>query len=216
MGCSATCGIGYQTRNRNCSNPSPMNGGANCSLLGSTSENRTCSNISCPVNGNFSMWSNWTMCTVTCGGGYQTRNRNCSNPSPMYGGANCSLLGAKTENRTCGNISCPINGGLTMWSNWTMCSVTCGIGYQTRNRNCSNPLPMYGGANCSLLGAKTENRTCSNISCPVNGNFSMWSNWTMCSVTCGGGYQTRNRNCSNPSPMFGGANCSLLGANTEN
>ena len=53
-----------------------------------------------------------------------------------------------------------------MWSNWTECSETCGIGIQHRNRSCTNPTPQYGGTNCTYLGAVKENRTCANISCP--------------------------------------------------
>ena len=39
----------------------------------------------CAVDGG---WSNWTACSQTCGGG--THSRNCTNPSPRYGGKNCT------------------------------------------------------------------------------------------------------------------------------
>lgn len=44
--CSRTCGGGSQKRTRRCNNPSPRNGGRNCS--GSSSGSRTCNSGSCP------------------------------------------------------------------------------------------------------------------------------------------------------------------------
>ena len=43
--CSKSCGGGNQTRTRACNNPTPKNGGANCS--GSTTESRSCNTQSC-------------------------------------------------------------------------------------------------------------------------------------------------------------------------
>ena len=31
-----------------------------------------------------------------------------------------------------------------------MCSVSCGCGNQTRTRLCDNPLPKFGGSNCTV------------------------------------------------------------------
>ena len=37
-----------------------------------------------------------------------------------------------------------------MWTPiaYTACSVTCGVGVQTRNRSCTNPSPAHGGIYC--------------------------------------------------------------------
>ena len=40
--CNVTCGVGNQERQRTCSNPSPENGGRNCTLLGDGEEKRSC------------------------------------------------------------------------------------------------------------------------------------------------------------------------------
>ena len=46
--CSATCGNGFQERERACNNPVPENGGKNCSDLGELTERRVCSVMECP------------------------------------------------------------------------------------------------------------------------------------------------------------------------
>lgn len=53
------------------------------------------------VNGG---WSGWSSCSLSCGGG--TQSRTCTNPSPSGGGANC--VGASSQ--ACNTHVCPING----------------------------------------------------------------------------------------------------------
>ncbi|XP_045160489.2 SCO-spondin-like [Mercenaria mercenaria] len=208
--CNVTCGGGEQSRSRECSNPLPQYGGNNCS--GDTSESQACNSDNCPINGGYTAWSAWTACNVTCGGGEQSRSRECSNPLPQYGGNNCS--GDASESQACNSENCPINGGYTAWSAWTACNVTCGGGEQSRSRECSNPLPQYGGNNCS--GDASETQACNSENCPVNGGYTAWSAWTACNVTCGGGEQSRSRECSNPPPQYGGNNCSGDASETQN
>ena len=57
------------------------------------------------VNGGWSNWSGYTECSRSCGGGTQTRNRSCTNPSPQHGGLNCR--GNSSESRPCGIKLCP-------------------------------------------------------------------------------------------------------------
>jgi hypothetical protein len=108
----------------------------------------------------------------------------------------------------------PINGGWSAWSSYGSCSATCGGGTQTRTRTCTNPSPANGGADCT--GGSSETRSCNTESCPVDavdGGWTTWSSWGTCSLTCGGGTQTRTRTCTNPAPANGGADC--VGSATE-
>lgn len=50
----------------------------------------------------------------------------------------------------------PRNGGWTPWTSWSPCSTTCGIGFQVRQRSCSNPTPRHGGRVC--VGQNREER----------------------------------------------------------
>ena len=64
-----------------------------------------------PVDGSYNDWSAWTTCSMSCGGGVKFRHRNCSNPAPMHGGRDCSLIGPATESDSCNSQPCP--GGLS-------------------------------------------------------------------------------------------------------
>ena len=56
------------------------------------------------VDGNFSQWSNWTSCSVSCSQGARTRERTCTNPSPVNG-TNCT--GNYTDWIVCKEGPCP-------------------------------------------------------------------------------------------------------------
>lgn len=73
-------------------------------------------------------------------------------------------------------------------------------------------LPCFSGQLCP--GDAMETRVCYGVaSCPVNGNWSPWGDWSTCSSTCVGGRRFRYRNCTNPPPSNGGISC--VGSNVE-
>ena len=57
------------------------------------------------VHGNFTVWSGWSNCSVTCGSGFKYRTRNCTNPAPENGGNNCN--GEHTNTTDCSVGYCP-------------------------------------------------------------------------------------------------------------
>ncbi|XP_029919410.1 adhesion G protein-coupled receptor B2 isoform X7 [Myripristis murdjan] len=149
-------------------------------------------------------WSQWSVCSLTCGQGWQVRTRSCVS-SPY--GTLCS--GALRETRMCNNTaSCPGEPGITgsvhglweEWSSWSLCSVTCGRGSRTRTRKCVN-----GGGATPCGRPETQTKLCNIAVCPVEGQWLDWAPWSRCSVTCNTGTQQRQRRCS--SSVHGWAEC---------
>jgi len=66
------------------------------------SESQSCNINSCPIDGGWSKWSQWSICTKTISG-IQARTRECANPEPAHGGKKCN--GNKAVVRECNNIS---------------------------------------------------------------------------------------------------------------
>ncbi|XP_076800246.1 thrombospondin-1-like [Clavelina lepadiformis] len=96
------------------------------------------------------------------------------------------------------------NQGFSPWSSWSECTVTCGIGSETRGRSCD-------GAHYPCDGPNLESRNCVRPACKTkvsrNGGWSFWTPWAPCSVTCGKGRMTRIRTCNSPTPQLDGAEC---------
>ncbi|XP_057291700.1 hemicentin-1-like [Hydractinia symbiolongicarpus] len=160
--CSVSCGTGQQTRTRPCNNPKPIANGNKCDVLGPAEETRECdAKKDCPVNGKFGEWSSYGPCSAKCGGGSQTRTRECDSPAPAGTGKKC--VGPTTESRECGKGDCSVDGGFGDWSSYSSCSKTCGGGVQTRTRECNNPTPLGSGKDCA--GAREETRGCANDFC---------------------------------------------------
>uniref|UniRef100_A0A669Q4N2 Adhesion G protein-coupled receptor B2 n=1 Tax=Phasianus colchicus TaxID=9054 RepID=A0A669Q4N2_PHACC len=132
-------------------------------------------------------WSQWSVCSLTCGQGSQVRTRSCV--SSPYGTLCSGLL---RETRTCNNTAtCPVEGQWLEWGAWSRCSVTCANGTQQRTRKCS--VSAHGWAECR--GAHADARKCSNPMCPTDSKWGPWNHWSLCSKTCDTGWQRRFRMC---------------------
>ncbi|PNI67325.1 HMCN1 isoform 2 [Pan troglodytes] len=199
--CTRSCGRGNRTRTRTCNNPSVQHGGRPCE--GNAVEIIMCNIRPCPVHGAWSAWQPWGTCSESCGKGTQTRARLCNNPPPAFGGSYCD--GAETQMQVCNERHCPIHGKWATWASWSACSVSCGGGARQRTRDCSDPVPQYGGRKCE--GSDVQSDFCNSDPCPTHGNWSPWSGWGTCSRTCNGGQMRRYRTCDNPPPSNGGRAC---------
>uniref|UniRef100_A0A8D3B016 Adhesion G protein-coupled receptor B2 n=1 Tax=Scophthalmus maximus TaxID=52904 RepID=A0A8D3B016_SCOMX len=130
-------------------------------------------------------WSQWSVCSLTCGQGWQVRTRSCVS-SPY--GTLCS--GALRETRMCNNTT-SLHGLWDEWSSWSLCSVTCGRGSRMRTRKCVNE----GGA-VACERPEIQTKLCNIAVCPVEGQWLEWGPWSRCSITCNTGTQERQRRCS--------------------
>lgn len=205
--CNVSCGGGLQLRIRNCTNPEAQHNGTDCD--GSSDDQVICNVNECPIDGNWTFWSDWNECNASCGGGSYNRSRRCSDPSPEYGGDNCT--GHNWESEICNSDPCPVDGGWMDWTVWGPCNTTCDGGTQQRYRECNNPYPEHGGSNCT--GEHYRLQQCNNNHCPVDGNWTSWSTWGECDASCDGGSMMRTRSCSEPEPAYHGAECD--GDNSE-
>ncbi|XP_032193673.1 semaphorin-5A isoform X3 [Mustela erminea] len=169
----------------------------------------TCPTRNLTVDGHFGAWSPWTPCTHTDGsavGSCLCRTRSCDSPAPQCGGWQCE--GPRMEIANCSR-----NGGWTPWTSWSPCSTTCGIGFQVRQRSCSNPTPRHGGRVC--VGQNREERYCNeHLLCPPHMFWTGWGPWERCTAQCGGGIQARRRTCEN-GPDCAGCNVEYQPCNTN-
>ncbi|KAK7881858.1 hypothetical protein WMY93_030267 [Mugilogobius chulae] len=109
----------------------------------------------CHVDGGWSQWSPWTECSLSCGGGVKSRTRLCNNPAPQSGGRGC--LGVTEQRRECNSHACSDSSGPWLqWSQWSLCTVSCGGGQQSRFRLCRSPP-------CS--GPRRQSKTCNTQVC---------------------------------------------------
>ncbi|XP_066538805.1 adhesion G protein-coupled receptor B1 isoform X1 [Hoplias malabaricus] len=232
--CSSECGGGVQTRTRVCSS-SPDEGYLCDGVL---EEGRPCNSQPCIAKGRHGSrsqslrsvdsrkrddvdkgragqqssqtvdspsgeeWSPWSVCSVTCGEGWQSRTRFCVSVSYS---TQCS--GSLREQRACNNTAvCPaaliaVHGAWDEWSPWSLCSSTCGRGYRDRTRTCTPP--QFGGNACD--GPTKQTKFCNIAVCPVDGVWNEWSSWSSCSASCSNGTMQRMRECNGPS--HGGSEC---------
>merc|ERR1712142_1061606 len=116
-------------------------------------------------------WSAWSFCSVSCAGGTQNRFRVHT------------CLGTEEETRSCNPQNCPSFGP---WVTWTDCLDICTNPYKTRNRVCVDG--DLGQTGC--IGSLIETADCDPSILPV---WSPWTAFSECTVTCGGGTQTRSR-----------------------
>ncbi|XP_059378809.1 properdin-like isoform X3 [Carassius carassius] len=206
--CSVSCSEGVSQRRRSCHGigncPDPEN-------LGKVQTKPCVKKDCCPVEGGWSEWGKWQLCSVTCGDGIKKRRRTCSEPISQCGGS-CS--GAEEEITLCSTkIICPTHGGWSSWGSWGPCPVTCFYEgripqKEFRKRTCTNPTSSTIPRGNACEGSDTDSRPCSGLPfCPVDGNWGSWAGHTPCSVTCGVGQQTQRRICDSPKPAHGGKQC---------
>ncbi|XP_053571495.1 SCO-spondin-like [Bombina bombina] len=121
----------------------------NCTCVNGTF---MCTNKQCPIYG---PWSDWSSCSVSCGGGHRHRNRTCYERGPDGEACGTETL---EEEEECNSAPCPADCALSDWTDWSECSVSCGGGVSERNRTvlvtadiggqaCPTPLVIHRSCN---------------------------------------------------------------------
>uniref|UniRef100_A0A182PSA0 Spondin-1 n=1 Tax=Anopheles epiroticus TaxID=199890 RepID=A0A182PSA0_9DIPT len=168
-------------------------------------------------------YTDWTPCSVTCGKGIRMRTREYLQPD-VAAGARCNrqLIGKEMCVAEVGE--CEEGGGedatssedmglsaatvdetgegvgvcrTTRWSEWSECSVSCGIGVTMRTRTF---LEHMGRKKCPHISV-VEKQKCMQPDCSITDMeapdslcpVTAWSDWSPCSATCGKGVQIRTR-----------------------
>ncbi|XP_033847617.1 A disintegrin and metalloproteinase with thrombospondin motifs 18 isoform X1 [Periophthalmus magnuspinnatus] len=220
--CSRSCGGGQQARVLRCFRRVTYQREeavvqSLCPVM-SPAQVQPCNTQACPPE-----WSTgaWSQCSKTCGRGMRKRSVFCRSTDPgasavVVPDSMCRQHHRPKAQEICVLRRCPKSDRL-LWTPtpWGECSRSCGSGVQKRELHCGERDPR--GGFVELPSRRCRNmakplldlqQPCNRGACPepphispgrhpsssmVSGWYS--SPWQQCSVTCGGGVQTRAVQC---------------------
>lgn len=141
----------------------------------------------------FKSWEEWGSCTEACEGGVEERKRGVMEGSASSHGAGCD--GALVAVRSCNTQSCnqncqPVNCKWAKWGQWSACSKCAG--QKTRSRRVART-PECGGRRCEAGNAEEVAKCPRNCLGEPICEWSDWSAFSPCSVSCGCGRKKRTR-----------------------
>ncbi|CAG2242596.1 unnamed protein product [Mytilus edulis] len=155
-------------------------------------------------NGMWSNWSDYSICSVTCGEGIQTRSRMCLNPASNENGQNCS--GNNVDKRNCNTLNCSRTCSHNdLYGIKNLCNGRTECAFNVTNSNVGSSCGANGTAFLEVI-----------YNCIRNGGWSDWKNTTTsCPVNCGGALQNVTRSCTNPTPNELGSPCTGTSLNEQ-
>ncbi|XP_027427950.2 thrombospondin type-1 domain-containing protein 4 isoform X1 [Zalophus californianus] len=193
--CSTSCGKGsqfpiFRCVHRNTHEEVPE---SYCdSSMKPTPEEEPCNLFPCPAFWDIGEWSE---CSKTCGLGMQHRQVLCrqvyANRSLTVQPYRCQHLEKPETTSTCQLKIC------SEWqirTDWTSCSVPCGVGQRTRDVKCvSNIGDVVDDEECNMKLRPNDIENCDMGPCAKSWFLTEWSE--RCSAECGAGVRTRSVVC---------------------
>ncbi|XP_075451055.1 ADAMTS-like protein 1 isoform X2 [Ascaphus truei] len=143
-------------------------------------------------------YDGFSECSESCAGGVQEAVVVCLNKQTRATVGESLCVASRRPPpllKDCNMEACPPRWEI---GNWSTCSLTCGVGLQTRDVFCSHLLSretnetVVLGEDLCQQPKPTLVQACNRFDCPP-----AWypSEWKQCSQTCGGGIQTREVLC---------------------
>ena len=149
-------------------------------------------------------WSDWSTCDRTCHGGQKFRAREL-----LHGKSRrnfCAAIKLK-QAAACSTRPCyshSLDCELSHWTSWGACSSKVGVGVAHRKRTILRPAGLDADG---CYGIMAELAACKLAPPrPIDCIWGVWSEWSGCSCSCGGGTKRRSR-AIEMSPQNGGAPC---------
>merc|ERR1719401_2183529 len=123
-------------------------------------------------------------------GGWQDLTREVVVAPNAYG----IMCPALSTRKKCNQFKCPVDCVLSEWSDFSKCTKDCEGGVQGKTRSLMTKA-KNGGEACDSL---TEMRSCNTGSCDRDCTLVPWTEWSPCSMACGGGHPERleERECN--------------------
>eukprot|EP00929_Paragymnodinium_shiwhaense_P087227 TRINITY_DN4747_c0_g1_i1.p1 TRINITY_DN4747_c0_g1~~TRINITY_DN4747_c0_g1_i1.p1 ORF type:complete len:1556 (-),score=307.09 TRINITY_DN4747_c0_g1_i1:124-4791(-) len=139
----------------------------------------------CVKDCQFSQWSDWTGCSVSCGQGHMQRIRFVKQ-KVKNSGYPCE--GATLETGSCKMDSCPsTDADIGAWSDWSQCDGEDLQRYRSRALH-----QKVTGDVKAFQGSLREVSPCE-LAEPKPCEFADWTSWTRCDRSCDGGQTRRKR-----------------------
>ncbi|XP_004430689.1 PREDICTED: SCO-spondin [Ceratotherium simum simum] len=149
-----------------------------CQQCSCTPEGVICEDTECAEPGAWTLWSSWSDCPVSCGGGNQVRTRVCMALASRLQAPRC--LGPDTQTQHCGQQPCPGLPEACSWGPWGPCSSSCGPGLASRSGSCPCLL-AEADPTCNGTFLHLDTKACYPGPCLEECVWSSWSSWTPCS-----------------------------------
>ena len=199
--CDEECGVGFRRRQFIVTQPKKGTGSECAYVNGHVAKEKCfgqktgttfCQNRDCA--GDFGAWSK---CTKQCGGGTKYRVYSHTQKAGMFGKA-CPYRDKYREQEKCNEDECILPDFCEgRWKITEPCSAKCGGGKTTRAFFVTKE-----GKECPNEDVR-EVLSCNTQNCPKPKDCGKWEPWSVCSVPCGDGIQTRKYKRTGPA-VFGG------------